>query len=216
VKLDENRKPFTGSVKTHEDDVWEYGDNYLDGLCVSQYMRCQKHVYRSFWFTREFDYLLRVVVVGPTLSPENLKQLHRYEGDYEGLYRLSVLCRDEPDKNIAINAHLLHPELSILLLKDFLAYMRKHDIKGQKFRDLLTEFAQHRSTEQLDVAKEDSSWLEPIIGQVVNDNADKVANSDPTKIVNFLVGQVMRRVKGQKVDMATLKAKIEASISGQI
>ena len=219
MKLIKDGKPFTGSLFSHENDKWKFFDTYVDGRLITfydgspAYAMQRKWKPNEAWWLFEFDHIIRVVL-SIQAHDENLKQLRsKYEGDYHGIYRVASLCSSEPDQNLAINAHLLRPKIRVFFLKAFLAHMREHQITGQRFQILLDEFADHYDLSKLDVSKEDDSFLDPIINNVVNEHSVKIKSSEPSKIVNFLVGQVMKQCKGQKVDMVSLKTKIESAVT---
>jgi Asp-tRNA(Asn)/Glu-tRNA(Gln) amidotransferase B subunit len=94
-----------------------------------------------------------------------------------------------------------------------LAFCRVHGISGQRLHLALGEFAVHGDLSKLNTEKEDASFLDPIIQGVMTEHAEKIKASDPDKILNFLVGQVMKKCKGQRVDAAALKSRLGSLIS---
>ena len=211
-------KDFTGSIKTGQNSWWEFFDTYVDGQFSTKSIRATSD---QFWHL-PFPRMVREAY-GCKINDENIKQLHAAvesapipTSDF--LYNVGSICGVTPEEehDLAVNLYLEKPHIGVMDLVSFLGWCRHNKLKGQLLRAAFKDFGVHRSLDQLDIdhkPKGDDGSLDPVILAVVEENKEKIASSDPSKVVNFLVGQVMKRLKGQKVDAGLVKSKLETFIT---
>lgn len=171
-----------------------------------------QYVNQDYWFLKPFDQILKVHF-GLELNDENVKQVQDlYQGDIDRLWDLHDLCRGFDDHNHAINSHLLHPDLPIPLLRNFMAKFPK--IPGSAFKSLLSKYASHRCLDKVEYVVKDTAEFTTIIEGKVQEHKVKILEAvDHEKVANWIVGQVMKEIKDKsKVNIPELKIAIKECI----
>lgn len=97
-------------------------------------------------------------------------------------------------------------------LKEFHKLTKSKGFISSKTKQALLEYLTGKSLSDIE---KDSTYfvgdvdaLNKVVLEVLSTNQDKIKNSDESKILNWLVGQVMKQVKG-KADPAEVKTLIE-------
>ena len=93
-----------------------------------------------------------------------------------------------------------HEVVSPLNIRDLATLTTNPRFSSSKSKDAVKSFLDGVTIESLEADKsywaQDTSELDEIIELVYNRERDKIQNSDPNKIVNWFVGQVMKETRG--------------------
>ncbi|ARM75847.1 Asp-tRNA(Asn)/Glu-tRNA(Gln) amidotransferase subunit GatB [Acidianus manzaensis] len=161
------------------------------------------------------EYDAKVLVSDKALADlfENTAKIYK---DYKKIANLLIndYLRWINDKDLKISDSKATPET----LSELLKLMDKGIISIKILKQILPEIILEGKDPRELVEKEnltvikDENYLEKIIEEVISENADaaKIAKNDP-KVLNFLIGQVMKKTKGKadpKLTNELLKSKI--------
>lgn len=199
------------SIKTHEDDVWEYGKTYIDDEFITDWMRLKKELWVS---KKPIEYLADFHIFVNEKTAETIENI--VDGNINLLYwmwgithtndrysdifvklLLGPLSRESKNRNISIK-DVIHP----ITIKRYIEAVDQDLIDKSKSKEFFEELLTRISFDDLmnsDKFKPiDHGSMSVFVDEVINNNPDQVqkAKQNP-QLINWLVGQVMKNSKGK-------------------